>query len=338
MILGEQRVDQCVDRGERGTFAKQILLTESRVPLALVRKRDTRRLRSGRAAVLLIHGFGQNRYAWHLPSRSFANYLAKVGFDVFNLDLRGHGRSRELGAKGCTDVEEYVREDLPAAVDEVRRQSNAHSVFLIGHSLGGLVSYASAPSLNGSVRGVASIGSPYHFARGSTPLAFLARLAQTIGFLRRPVGKIPVPVRAIGRAMSLVREFAESPLFPLPLRGWQRGACEPNVLHEHLRLAFDRAGMCEALNLADWAVSQKFGGAQNGYDKRFEELNVPLLVVAGTRDDLAPPLGVRPAYERSHSSDKHYAEFPLGHIDLLVGKDAPMMTWPLLRHWLLAHS
>src|ERR1700740_2557021 len=93
-----------------------------------------------RAPVLLVHGFGQNRYAWHLPSRSFANYLASAGYDVFNLDLRGHGRSRQLGAQPCTSAEDYVREDLPSAVDEVRALSGGRSVFLVGHSLGGIVS------------------------------------------------------------------------------------------------------------------------------------------------------------------------------------------------------
>jgi hypothetical protein len=30
--------------------------------------------------------------------------------------------------------------------------------------------------------------------------------------------------------------------------------------------------------------------------------------------------------------------FPLGHIDLLVGRDAPLMTWPLVASWLTARA
>ena len=63
--------------------------------LALVRKRLPGL--EPRAAVVLLHGFGQNRYTWHLDSRSFSAYLAGRGLDVFNLELRGHGRSRGLG-------------------------------------------------------------------------------------------------------------------------------------------------------------------------------------------------------------------------------------------------
>ena len=33
----------------------------------------------------------------------------RPGFDVFNLDLRGHGRSRHFGARRCHGVEDYVQ-------------------------------------------------------------------------------------------------------------------------------------------------------------------------------------------------------------------------------------
>jgi len=39
-------------------------------------------------ALLLIHGFAQNRHGWNLKGRSFVNYLAEAGYDVFYLDLR----------------------------------------------------------------------------------------------------------------------------------------------------------------------------------------------------------------------------------------------------------
>src|SRR5262245_58846345 len=102
----------------------------------MVRKRWAANGGGTRAPVLLIHGFGQTRYAWHLASRSIANDLARAGFDVFNLDLRGHGRSRHMGAKKCRGVEDYVLEDLPSAVEEVQALSGGRPVFLVGHSLG----------------------------------------------------------------------------------------------------------------------------------------------------------------------------------------------------------
>ena len=120
MIDQGRIVEQVVDRNEIFPFRKEIVVTGSRVPLSMVRKRSAR-LDGTRAPVLLVHGFGQNRYSWHLPARSFANHLARAGFDVFNLDLRGHGRSRDHGSQRCRGVEDYVQEDVPAAVAEVQR-------------------------------------------------------------------------------------------------------------------------------------------------------------------------------------------------------------------------
>src|SRR5437870_1821438 len=132
-VTGEQVVAQAIDLGVSGKFRKSLV----RVPIEQgaivhVRKRAAVAL-PGRGAVLLIHGYAQNRYAWHVSRRSLANYLAEAGFDVFNLDLRGNGRSRELGTPRAQAWSEYVEGDLPRAVDAVRALSGEWSVFLVGH-------------------------------------------------------------------------------------------------------------------------------------------------------------------------------------------------------------
>jgi pimeloyl-ACP methyl ester carboxylesterase len=333
LILYGRPVDQKIDAGETARFRKEIVVTHGKVPLAMVRKR----LEKGegtRAPVLLVHGFGQNRYAWHLPSRSLANHLARAGYDVFNLDLRGHGRSRHLGAARCRGVGDYVHEDLPAAVEEVQALSGKRSVYLVGHSLGGLVSYAAAPDLLGAVAGIVSIGSPYHFTRGSLPLSAIGVFFRAVAAAGLASYNAPIPVAPIGATMRMLRRFAESPLYPIPLRGWHAGSCEPHVLEEHLSLAFDRAALAEMVNMFEWAAERRFGGKEKDYCERFEKLDIPLLVVSGANDDLAPPASVIPGYQRSRARDKTYRALPLGHIDLLVGRDAPLMTWPLVRTWL----
>lgn len=302
----------------------------------MVRKRLSSNQGGTRAPVLLVHGFGQNRYAWHLPSRSLANHLARAGYDVFNLDLRGHGRSRSLGARRCSGVEDYVREDLPIAVQEVQALSGKRPVFLVGHSLGGLVSYAAAPSLAGAIAGIVSIGSPYHFTRGSLSLGGIAMFFQAMAML--PSLNAPLPLAPIGLTLRTLRRLAESPLYPLPLRGWHAGSLEPHVLEEHLSLAFDRAGLNEMRSMFEWATHRRFGGRELDYVERFEKMDLPLLIVAGANDDLAPPASVRPAFQRSRSTDKTYRALPLGHIDLLVGRDAPLMTWPLVTSWVKKHA
>jgi pimeloyl-ACP methyl ester carboxylesterase len=331
VILHGRIVEQVIDKGESASFVKEIVVTGSRVPLAMVRKRPAARAGT-RASVLLVHGFGQNRYAWHLPARSLANHLAHAGYDVYNLDLRGHGRSRHFGGQRCQGIEDYVREDLPAAVEEIQTLSGGRRVWIVGHSLGGLLAYAAAPALGGAVSGIASIGSPYHFTRGSLTLGALSWVFRALSLA--PLPNAPLPLSPVGSTMRVLRRFAESPLYPIPLRGWHAGSCEPEVLEQHLRLAFDQAALAEMLDMFQWAGERRFGGRESDYVERFEQMDLPLLVMAGDNDDLAPPASVRPAFVLSRSRDKIYRVLPLGHIDLLVGRDAPWMTWSLVTSWL----
>jgi polyhydroxyalkanoate synthase subunit PhaC len=349
MILHQSIVEQAVDRDERDRFVKELIVVRLRgtggkeVPLAMIRKRhaprhgDDHALGGTLAPVLLVHGYGQNRYAWHLPARSLSSYLARAGFDVFNLDLRGHGRSRHLGAHRPSHVTDYVSEDVPAAVEEVQRLSGGRPVFYVGHSLGGLIGYAAAGALAGALRGVVTLGSPYHFARGSWPLMAMGSFVLAVD-RRMPLGQRAAALKPLGEAMRVLRAFIESPLFPLPIRGFAAGSMEPVVLGQHMSLAMDSGSLVVLKNLVLGGVeSRRTGhrlGGLPGYAGVFERLDVPLLIIAGTKDDLAPPASVQPAYEHSGSRDKTYRAFPQGHIDLIVGRDAPLTIWPLLEAWM----
>lgn len=341
MIVERVLVKQRIDRASEALFDKERLATRGPHPLNVVRKRLSGASET-RAAVLLVHGFGQNRYTWHLPSRSFVNYLAANGMDVFNVDLRGHGLSLIRGTRAVNSIDEYVRQDLPAAVDAALRHSGKRQVFIVGHSLGGLVAYAGAGAVSPSIAGIVTIGSPYHFARGSKALSALAKISHNMlrfgGPLKEWVKAAPLPIGAIGTMLRHGRRLSDSALYPLPIRAWHRDACEPHVIEEHLRLAFDRASLAEGVRLLEWSKDKRFGGDRHRYDVAFEALDVPLLVIAGSRDDLAKPEGVRAGYEKSRSRDKTLVSFPLGHIDLIMGRDAHVTTWSTVLRWITARS
>lgn len=352
MILHSQIVEQLIDGDERDVFVKELVVARGVVPIAMVRKRLAHVPRAlpkelidppevaapTRATVLLIHGYGQNRYAFHLPRRSMVNHLARAGFDVYNVDLRGRGRSGHLGADRPTAVLEFVHEDVPTALEEIRRLSGTRPVFLVGHSLGGVVSYCVAVDRPTEVAGVVTLGSPYHFTLGARWLAAFGTAFLAVD-RRFGIPNIAVPARAFGSLVRAARRFVESPLYPLPFRGFHRGSLEPDVLNQHMALAMDSGSISTMRAMFAWASEVRAGTSREtaglfGYASRFEALDVPLLIIAGKHDDLAPPQSVKPAYDLSRSTDRTYRELPFGHIDLLIGRDAPLLTWPLVESWI----
>ena len=91
-----------------------------------------------RGPVLLVHGFAQNRYSWHARLRSPSAWWAAQGFDVWNLELRGHGNSRSEGQLGAETFSDYV-DDVDQALDALPGPA-----VVVGHSLGGAAAYAVA--------------------------------------------------------------------------------------------------------------------------------------------------------------------------------------------------
>ncbi len=87
--------------------------------------------------VILLHGGGQTRHAWGAT----AEKLSQSGFYALAVDLRGHGDS-DWSEEGDYAIESY-RNDLVSIIEEIGKPA-----FLIGASLGGMISLSTAGDLN----------------------------------------------------------------------------------------------------------------------------------------------------------------------------------------------
>lgn len=123
----------------------------------MTRRRAVRFLSKTHGAVLMVHGFAQNRFAWHIEGRSLANYVAEAGYDVFHIDLRGTRDSRKLGAKMPRSCYEYVEIDLCQAVRLATLVSGHEKLTVIGHSLGGALSCSVAAIMPEFIDGVVHV-------------------------------------------------------------------------------------------------------------------------------------------------------------------------------------
>lgn len=86
-----------------------------------------------KAAVLINHGFAE-----HLDRYDYlANALNQSGYNVYRYDLRGHGRSGKR--KGYVDSYRDFIDDCKEMVDLITLNGEKE-IFMLGHSMGGLVS------------------------------------------------------------------------------------------------------------------------------------------------------------------------------------------------------
>lgn len=102
-----------------------------------------------RAAVLLQHGYAEHagRYLDHY--NRLVPALTAAGYDVFAFDLAGHGLSP--GDRGVTDIGEMTDAHIAARAEIAAR---GLPLFLLGHSLGGLVTALSVTRQPAGIAGV----------------------------------------------------------------------------------------------------------------------------------------------------------------------------------------
>jgi polyhydroxyalkanoate synthase subunit PhaC len=334
-VLSKETVAQRVTPGRIRWFRKEIIEVRGPEPLSMVRKR--RAEGDPIAPVVLVHGFGQNRYAFHMPERSFANFLADRGFDVFNVDLRGHGRSVDRGSARSRGIDDYIRGDLPAVLDEVLAVSGFDKAFLLGHSLGGLCCAAAAARRPEQAAGIVTIGSPHALGRGhfvlGTGLRLLGHTVGSFGLLRGSQRRVPVDL--IGKALHAARFAFDSRFAPLPVRGWKPGAFEQGELTSYMR-SYDAESFSTFDDLIALAATGELRSHIDGtsYTHLIEQSQLPMLALSGSSDLLANPGAVKPLFDRSQALDKQYVKVDAGHGDLLVGKSAPDDVWPVVANWL----
>lgn len=121
-----------------------------------------RRPCAGGTPVVFLHGLAVNADLWDLPAidgpdfrfRSLASVLLESGFDIWLVNLRGHGAPTMLSTPPAEQsdwcVDHFITLDLPAVCDHVRTAAG-RSPFVIGASMGAmtLAGYVQGAVLSG---------------------------------------------------------------------------------------------------------------------------------------------------------------------------------------------
>lgn len=218
-----------------------------------------------RAAVLLVHGYGEHSGRYGHVARA----LRATGATVFAYDQRGYGRSD--GPRAYIDVFDRYLDDLQIVIDHVQREAPDVPLYLFGHSMGGgvVLLYAlerRAPGVDGLILSSPAIEVDPDIA----PL--LRGVARGVGQVLPWLPVVRSPEGAISRDPDVVAE------------------AEADPLNYHGRvLARTGAEMLRA--------SQRI-------QTRASDLALPFLIFHGTADVLTSPYASKRLYETAPSSDK----------------------------------
>jgi pimeloyl-ACP methyl ester carboxylesterase len=296
----------------------------------------------GAPVVLLCHGISSNARFWDLaPERSLAVDLHDRGYDVWNLDLRGHGLAERRGDRrrqraGWT-VDDYALHDLPAAIGEIRAASN-QPVHYVGHSMGGMV--LAVYLVNHPDPGLASatvVGSPLDFRDPDFATGAMLRVAP----FATAMASLPSPYAA----RWLARFDTRSPLHidemlyvpesytPAARRLMLRTVVSPLSRGELRQLARARSGEFVS---ADGSVR---------YREALAGVRLPMLFLAGRADHVVNPDRVRGYFDAVGSSDKAFVVLSeangfsadYGHLDFGDADHAKDEVFPMIAVWIADH-
>lgn len=215
-----------------------------------------------RARVVLVHGYAEHmgRYAHVIEA------LNGAGFEVHAFDLRGHGRSE--GVRGhVLRFQDYL-DDLDLFLAELPQATLPR--FLLGHSLGGLVSLRYVLDRPDAFVALA-VSSPYlHIA---TDVPFLKEAVANAASHLAPtlLTKSPIEAKALSHDPAIVEAYIADPL---------------------IFKTFNARWFFEARE------------AQEEVLKRAGEIRLPVLMLIGSADPIAQPGRSKEVFERLGSADK----------------------------------
>ncbi len=223
-----------------------------------------------RAAVLLLHGFGEHCRRYDGVVRR----LNGAGVSVYRIDVRGHGRSG--GPRGHVYRWEEYLADADALRAEGARRAPDVPHFLLGHSNGGLIAFHSAVRQPEGLRGLV-LSSPFFGFQIKVPAVkavagrVLSRFAPAFGLA---TGLDPA---TLSHDAAVVEAYASDPL--------------------NVRVATGR-----------W-LTESIGAHEDAL-VRARDLQLPLLLQQAGDDLIASLPASRSIYDRVGSQDRTWRAYP----------------------------
>ncbi len=222
------------------------------------------------ATLLVVHGLGEHcgRYG------NIVEHCCPCGYAVYGLDHLGHGES-EGPRQLVESFADYTR-TLHIYAQMVAQWQPATPLFLIGHSMGGLIAADYLLAHQGDFAGAILSAPTVKAGDDVTPLTVL--VARLLAALAPRMGVMALDPSSLSRDPSVVAAYEQDPL-----------------VSRHKTPA--RLGI-EMLQAMERVMSNA------------DAISLPLLILQGSDDALSHPQGAQMLYDRVSSRDKTLIVYP----------------------------
>lgn len=202
-----------------------------------------------------------------------AQALVADGYAVYALDHRGHGRSD--GPRAVIDRLARAVADVDRLVSQVRVGHPELPIVMLGHSMGATVAISYTIRHQERLRALILSG----------PLAALEAA--------------PAPLRMLGRVLAVL-----APQLPLVDIDASLVSRDPEVVRDYEADPLNHHGKLPARTIDELAR------AIDDFPEAVTTITLPVLILYGTADRLAPPSGAQMLERRIGSADKTTIAYP----------------------------
>lgn len=247
------------------------------------------------------------------------------------------------------DFDHYLEEDVPAAMDYIRKQNvpKDGKLLAIGHSMGGILLYAmvSKCGFEGAepeLAAIVTLASSVDYTTSNSSLKLLLPFADPAEMLR-------VPAIPLGALMSTTYPISSRAPYILSLLRSQISAKEmmdPELLS---KLILNNFCTVPAKVLLQLTTAFRDGGLRNRtgaffFKEHLHKIKVPVLALAGDEDLICPPEAV---YETAKLIPQHLVTYKVfgepegphyAHYDLVGGRKAVHEVYPCIIEFLSKHD
>jgi len=157
-----------------------------------------------RAVLIVVHGLGEHcgRYM------NVVNHLVPLGYAMYGLDHIGHGRSE--GTREFVGRFEDYTKTLTIYCNMVKGWQTGKPIFLLGHSMGGLIASYYLLDHQGSFRG-GILSAPLVKVSGSVSKATIT-IGKILSVVTPRAGLVTLDVSGISRDPEVVTAYVNDPL------------------------------------------------------------------------------------------------------------------------------